>query len=82
MTKANNTPCAIVSIGYYTNFMVPLSDLSKLIEMLSSYQSVDSTWLNHAKVYYKSEARLPSIEIVSGVLDSKPEEPKSEEEAA
>ena len=81
MTKANST-CAIVSIGYYSNLLVPLSDLSKLMEMLSGYPAVDSTWINNKQVYYKSGARLPSVEIVSGVLDSKPEEPKSEEEAA
>jgi hypothetical protein len=82
MTKANNAPCAIVSIGYYTNFMVPLSDLGKLMEMLSHYPAVDSTWVDHTKVFYKTEARLPTVEIVGSVLDRKPEDPKSEEKAA
>lgn len=80
--KGNSMSHAIVSLGYSTSFMVPLSDLSKLMEMLVSYPPVEYTWVNHKRVFYKTNDRLPSVEIVNEVLDEKPEEPKAENEAA
>lgn len=78
-----NQPIAIVSLGYWIKLAVPLKDLSKVTELLSSYDQVETSYVDGESVTYITDSpRKLSVDIVDAVLPVKPEEPAKEQEVA
>jgi hypothetical protein len=55
---------AIVSFGYSAKFLVPVKDLSKFLELITSCPQVEYGYLETGAKHYLIEGRSPSIEML------------------